>query len=147
VCIQPGNETLIEGGNMWFIEEFSFNRENHTQPVIQPGSGGSPTSDLTVVTCDPGSDLCYFETVLGDEFFDSLGIVEGTGTAFLEFGSHDKLSGEDTIKDQAPSLKSAPTKISFKIVALPPPDSAAGFLEFSSIVTIGTMMTTLCFFF
>jgi hypothetical protein len=148
VCIQPGNQTLTEGGNVWFIEEFTFNRENHTQPVIEAASGGSPSSDLTVVTCEPGSDLCYFETVLGDEFFDSLGIVEGTGTAFLEFGSSDtKLSGEYAIKEQAPSVKSAPTKISFKIVALPPQDeSAAGFLEPSSLATIGTMIATLCFF-
>jgi hypothetical protein len=60
-------------------------------------SSGSPTitqlvvvegkeQENTLLTCEPGSEICVFKTQLEQDFFRDDGKVKGTGYAFLEHG-------------------------------------------------------------
>jgi hypothetical protein len=144
ICITPANSTLEDGGFMWYIEELTFVRDNHTHLAIEPGSGGEPASNSTVVSCEPGSTLCAFETVLEADFFTSMGIIEAIGTVFLQFS--------DVKADSHPAMaavRSGPTKIDLKFVALPQgiDDNSASSSRFSTIFICITVMTTMIFSF
>jgi hypothetical protein len=124
VCVVPNAETLAEGAYLRYIEEFTFTRDNYSQVAIAPGNEGAPASELTVVSCEAGSVLCAFETLLGAEFFsDGVGIVHGSGTAFLQFGEGEirrlQVTGDWGEKTPAEVLEERPTEFNFDIVALP----------------------------
>jgi hypothetical protein len=125
----PVEKMLEDGGYMWYLEDFVFQRDENTQVAINPGSGGSPASRLTTVSCEPGSAICSFETFLEADFFQSIGIIRGTGTAFLQFAAVEDealelvLPGELARRNQTSSVRTAPTHFSFEVVALPPGES------------------------
>jgi hypothetical protein len=127
VCVVPTTKTLAEGAYLRYIEEFTFFREDHIQVAIEPGTEGAPATQLTVVDCPAGSELCAFETLLGAEFFeDGIGIVEGTGTAYLQFGQNDDVFrrlqdtiSQDGTKSPQEILAERPTAFRFEIVAVP----------------------------
>jgi hypothetical protein len=142
VCVVPNAETLAEGAYLRYIDEFTFRRDDHEQVAIAPGNEGAPASELTVVSCEAGSALCAFETLLGAEFFSGgIGIVQGSGTAFLQFGEGEirrlQVSGEWGEKTPAEVLEERPTQFSFDIVALPS--------EKSTTSASSTMPTTFVF--
>jgi hypothetical protein len=124
VCVTPTAETLAQGAYLRYIDEFTFQRDEHVQVAINPGEGGSPANELTFVSCVPGALICAFETLLGSQFFENgVGIVFGYGTAFLQFGQDnetvvgrrlqfDGLSPEEL-------LSARPTAFAFEIVSIP----------------------------
>jgi hypothetical protein len=144
ICITPANSTLEDGGFMWYIEELTFVRDNHTQLAIEPGSGGEPASNSTVVSCEPGSTLCAFETLLEADFFTSMGIVEAIGTVFLQFSNVEADS-----RPAMAAIRSGPTKIELKFVALPPgiDDNSGCSSRFSTILVGITVIVTMILFF
>jgi hypothetical protein len=123
ICVTPTDQTLSEGAFLRYLDEFTFRRGEHFQVAIEAGTGGSPASQLTVISCTPGSLICAFETLLGAEFFEGgIGVVYGEGTAFLQFGEGEGETRRlqvtaDVGNDQL--LAERPTAFKFEIVALP----------------------------
>jgi hypothetical protein len=150
VCVVPNEETLAEGALLRYIEEFTFTREEHEQVAILPGTEGAPATELTVVSCEAGSVLCAFETLLGAEFFyGGVGIVHGTGTAFLQFGEGEvvrrrlQVGGDWGDKSPAEQLKERPTAFNFDIVALPKEDPTSSSSSMSmTFVFIAVMLAS-----
>jgi hypothetical protein len=154
VCVRPTDETMAKGAFLRYIEEFTFIREDISQVAISPGTGGVAGSELTVVSCEPGATLCAFETLLGAEFFSSTGIVNGVGTAYLQFGQGDTrrmkvVSRSTQVNDQGSALSGTPTKFTFDLVVLPFKDDGASgagdTLPLSIILTLGSIMSSFFF--
>jgi hypothetical protein len=158
VCVKPTTETMSKGAYLRYIEEFTFTRqaEDVSQVAISPGTEGVAGSQLTVVSCEPGATLCAFETLLGAEFFSSTGIVNGVGTAYLQFGQGDsgrrvKAVSRSTqeVNDQGSALAGTPTKFTFDLVVLPykdnDADGAGDSLPLSIILTLGSIMSSFFF--
>jgi hypothetical protein len=121
--VTPTDQTLSEGAYLRYIDEFTFRRGEHFQVAIEAGTGGSAASQLTVISCVPGSLICAFETLLGAEFFEGgVGVVYGEGTAFLQFGQGEGESRRLQVTaetDNSQLLAERPTAFKFEIVALP----------------------------
>ena len=131
VCVIPTAETLAQGAYLRYIDQFTFVRDEFEQLAIESGTQGAAASELTVVSCEAGSTLCAFETLLSSEFFDDgIGIVTGSGIAFLQFGPG-PITGTSNITttrrrmeevndgSTADLLANTPTGITFEIVAMP----------------------------
>lgn len=83
VCVEPVEEIMNEGVYMNQIAEFSFYSNDLSQDAI---ISGEAANDLTFVDCQPGAELCAFETTLGADFFvNGNTIINGTGSAYLQF--------------------------------------------------------------
>jgi hypothetical protein len=79
LCIQ-------DGVYLRDIVAFSFFRDSIVQVAIEP-VGQEPSHGLTELHSEPGSHLCWFETLLRAAFFTSQGQVFGSGAYTLQFGS------------------------------------------------------------
>lgn len=80
VCVSPTPSNLAAGALMRQLESFTFRREipiGIEQAAIDPGTGGVPADQLTIVSCRPGSTVCAFETLLQADFFQGEGVVMG----------------------------------------------------------------------
>lgn len=93
VCVKPRDEALADGVKMRQVDSFTFYRDKDdgtqiTQTALRDGK--SDNAELTSVTCERGSELCWFETLLEAEFFYAPGITYGYGEAWLQvsFTSH-----------------------------------------------------------
>jgi hypothetical protein len=51
---------------------------------------GGVEGEETLMTCQPGDEICVFKTILSDDFFKFDGEVLGTGVAYLEFSKEEK---------------------------------------------------------
>ena len=154
VCVRPTPETMAKGAFLRYIEEFTFERGEINQVAIAPELGGVAATELTVVSCEPGATLCAFETLLGAEFFSSTGIVNGVGTAFLQFGQGDSrrmkvVSRSTQMNDQGSALLGTPTKFTFDLVVLPfndnAGDGAGDTLPLGIFLTLGAIMSSFFF--
>jgi len=118
------------------IEDFTFYRDDITQVAVELNTGGVAANPLTVVSCQSGSIVCAFETLLNADFFeDGAGEVSGSGSAFLELGGNDKEqesvgrtrtrirkleAGEDYVTETADDLLAKrATKYQIKITLIP----------------------------
>lgn len=124
ICVSPNGETLAKGAAMKRVEEFRFARDDATQVSISPNSGGVAADALTVVSCQPGSTVCAFETLLGAAFFEGAGTVTGTGTAYLQLVNGDdsaatgrKLQGSGKTANEL--LSEQPTEYSVTLFVVP----------------------------
>ena len=137
VCVRPIPSTMQDGVFLRQIEEFTFRRDNYTQVAIAPNTGGVAANQLTVVSCVPGSSLCAFETLLSSEFFTTPGVVNGNGSAYLQFGTNQATSKRRQMeewsarrlqtvsnKDLATTLDKTITYFNFDILALPAPGNS-----------------------
>uniref|UniRef100_A0A7S4ABL4 Dolichyl-diphosphooligosaccharide--protein glycosyltransferase subunit 1 n=1 Tax=Pseudo-nitzschia australis TaxID=44445 RepID=A0A7S4ABL4_9STRA len=89
VCVSPTPNNLAAGALMRQLESFKFRRLSPVlvqQAAIEPKTGGVSANQFTIVSCQPGSTVCAFETLLGADFFMGPGEVVGQGTAFLQLG-------------------------------------------------------------
>jgi hypothetical protein len=80
VCVSPTAENLAAGTLIRQLEQFTFRREIPTstkQVAIESKTGGVPADGLTIVSCQPGSTVCAFETLLQAAFFTGPGIIAG----------------------------------------------------------------------
>jgi len=127
VCVVPTEETLKDGGYLRYIEEFTFTRDDLSQVAISPGNGGAAADDLTVVSCFSGATICAFETLLNSAFFDGgIGVVLGTGKAFLQIGQGPieavttrRRLQENNGKSPDSLLAERPTNFQLEVVAIP----------------------------
>jgi hypothetical protein len=137
---------LAEGGYLQNLESFTFTRGNATQVAIAPATGGVAADELTAITCQPGATLCSFETILSSEFFDTPGLVQGEGLAFLQLGNFTGL--RRSLVGQAATLKADPTRFQFEIVTLPLNDTTSGVaasvrIELKFVATLAMVATIL----
>jgi hypothetical protein len=90
VCVKPTDDSLRDKVYMRSIQFFTFVRTDGVpdgqDPITQPAlkDEESANSDATELTCVPGTELCYFDTLLKGEFFFSPGKLEGYGEAWLQ---------------------------------------------------------------
>lgn len=70
------------------IDSFTYQQTNsqntttYTQVAVH--NGESANSTMTTLTCDPGSELCHFTTILQSNFYVEPGTVIGFGDASLQ---------------------------------------------------------------
>ena len=88
VCVRPDALAVIQDNvRIRSIDRFTWTRPelgNTTQVAI---TTNAQAEDKTEIFCTSGSEVCAFETMLNDEFFDTTGVVEGKGIVWLQFGS------------------------------------------------------------
>jgi hypothetical protein len=89
ICVRPSPYTRERGVVMRNIDEFQFQTEKNdgiagfvVQYAIEKGG---KEDGQTLVTCEPGSEICVFKTRLKREFFLLSGEIIGTGIAGLEY--------------------------------------------------------------
>jgi hypothetical protein len=85
VCVAPTEPAQAAGVRMWSIEWWDWTRQNFTQSAIV-AQGLEAPDGRTIQRCDRGSTICEFQTRLRNEFFNTTGILEGTGQCWLTFG-------------------------------------------------------------
>ena len=147
VCIVPTDASISEGAFLRHLEEFTFWKGDDKQVAIAPKTGGQAADELTVVSCYPGALICAFETLLGSSFFNGVGVVFGTGSAFLQIGRES--SGEqaargrkleetagDAGKTPNDMLLDRPTGFQVQIIAVPSADCPGNRQEPSSVSTL-----------
>jgi hypothetical protein len=121
ICVTPTPETMEQGAFIREIEEFYFSRDDNVHYAILAGDEG--TSELTVLACPVGTELCSFETLLPSVFFNDPGIIHGEGVAYLQFGNGEvrrtSVVMRNTETNIGHTLEQAPTRFGFDIVALP----------------------------
>ncbi len=106
VCVRPDTEARDSGIFMRSIDSFVFQRNyggsigTVSQMAVE---NGSPASNLlTELYCDPGDDICVFETILMATFFRLPGSVSGIGLASMQFGDGDifrRLQGDRSLQE------------------------------------------------
>jgi hypothetical protein len=92
VCVKPEDDALADGVYMRRVEEFTFLREDSVGGAISQTAvrdGTSANAGLTELVCIPGSELCYFETLLNSDFYFGPGTVTGFGEAWLQVRQFD----------------------------------------------------------
>lgn len=90
ICISPTEEARKIGIRIKIIDSFLFTRGRSKQNAVERSIG--PEESQTVVMCDPGSEVCVFRTVLGDNFFGSAGCADGDGLVSLQYSVNSQTS-------------------------------------------------------
>jgi hypothetical protein len=86
VCVKPDSDATSAGIFMRSLDAFTFSRGDITQPAIVGYNEASPNG-LTSLTCSNGVDVCFFETILFAAFYNTDGVVAGSGTGSMQFGA------------------------------------------------------------
>jgi hypothetical protein len=93
VCVTTSDDSKLNGLYLNRINWFYFLRENSDGQVRQDSivfdAQPSPMG-LTNYDCQPGDELCPFDTILMAQFFDraGVGIVQGVGEATCQYGNN-----------------------------------------------------------
>lgn len=121
ICVTPTAQTMEQGAFIREIEKFYFSRDDNIHYAILQGDADS--SELTVLRCPIGTELCSFATVLPSVFFSDPGIIHGEGVAYLQFGNGDVRRASVVMRQARTNightLEQAPTRFGLDIVALP----------------------------
>jgi len=86
ICVEvkPNAVSALDGIVMKSIESFEWKRGETTQPAIT-GSNAVSSNQLTSITCVANSDSCSINSVLFADFYESTGVVSGSGSATMMF--------------------------------------------------------------
>jgi hypothetical protein len=105
ICVATHLRAKLRGLTITKIANFHFlkeqdDRANIEQILLQNGieTNDFERYDETTFNCQPGSDLCYFESKPFDDFFDTDGTVLAIGNIMLQYGKYDSpnsLRGSD----------------------------------------------------
>lgn len=68
------------------VETLQYTKSDVPNPYYAVFGGQPDFLGFSELTCEPGSSLCYVETLLKAEWFQNQGFVEVTGVATLQFG-------------------------------------------------------------
>jgi len=119
VCVSPTAKTLASGALLRQLEQFTFRREipvSASQVAIKSGTGGVAADGLTVVSCQPGSTVCAFETLLKADFFRSEGVIVGQGQAFLQLGTNEETEFSRRLEGGSVNQELAKNPTSFTVI-------------------------------
>jgi len=86
ICVEvkPNDDSADDGIVMRSIDSFDWTRDNIVQPAITDSNAISD-NQLTSITCDANSDSCSINSVLFADFYESAGVVTGSGSATMMF--------------------------------------------------------------
>jgi hypothetical protein len=84
ICVTPTSDASTDGVTMRDVQSFTFTRGEISQIAVE--NNDSAGNGLTSLTCIEGAAVCWFETLLKAEFYDSPGQVAGGGIATMRFG-------------------------------------------------------------
>jgi len=84
VCIAPDAAASEDGVVMSNIDTFTWTRDSIEQPAIENGEQAT-NPPLTTMSCEAGSSVCSFSSILFAAFFATPGDVNGRGVASLQF--------------------------------------------------------------
>jgi hypothetical protein len=84
ICVTPSTDASTDGVTMRDVQSFTFTRGEISQIAVE--NNDSAGNGLTSLTCIEGAAVCWFETLLKAEFYDSPGQVAGGGIATMRFG-------------------------------------------------------------
>jgi hypothetical protein len=87
VCVKPNTEAVAAGIKMRSLDEFTFSRNSGIRQSAIIGYNLEATNGLTSLTCSNGVDVCVFETMLFAAFYSTTGVVFGSGTGSMQFGT------------------------------------------------------------
>jgi hypothetical protein len=87
VCVKPDTEAFAAGIKMRSLDEFTFTRDDTIIQEAIVGYNQESNNGLTSLTCSNGIDVCFFETILFAAFYSSAGVVSGSGTGSMQFGT------------------------------------------------------------
>jgi hypothetical protein len=90
VCVKPDDEAVAAGMFMRSLDEFTFSRDGITQPAVI-GYNQEATNGLTILSCNNGDAVCFFESVLFGAFYSTAGVVSGSGTGSMQLGAGTRL--------------------------------------------------------
>ena len=86
VCVKPDAKAVAAGMKMRSVDEFTFSRDDMSQDAIV-GYNQEAHNGLTILFCRNGADVCIFETILFAAFYDTPGVVLGSGTGSMQYGN------------------------------------------------------------
>jgi hypothetical protein len=92
VCVKPDIYAFTAGIKMRSIDYFTFSRNAIIQSAII-GYNQEAVNGLTSLTCNNGDAVCFFETILFAAFYNTTGVVVGSGTGSMQFGGARGLRG------------------------------------------------------
>jgi len=87
VCVQPEEDAINDGIKMRSIDSFTFTRDNFSQVAIVNKAAAPNLLTTYEPTQCRGYETCWFETILFANFYTSVGAVEGSGIASMQFGT------------------------------------------------------------
>jgi hypothetical protein len=94
ICVRPDETARDDSVYMKSIVSFRFTREfeNPTQnpPVVQVAVENEQEAGnhLTSLYCEAGMLVCAFESILFAAFYRDPGMIQGSGTALMQFGTN-----------------------------------------------------------
>ena len=96
VCVTPDDDALNDGIHMRSIDSFSFVRDISVVQVAVVDKAEAPNLLTTYDNAGcVGTLVCHFSTILFANFYTSVGRVDGTGIASMQFGSNRRLRSGD----------------------------------------------------
>jgi hypothetical protein len=138
VCVTPDDEARGDGIFMRSIDSFSFIRDQTADnPVEQVAIENQLAAANLLTSYDDdqckGILVCHFSTILFANFYTSVGSVDGTGIASMQFGSARRLRSDDR-NLQEDSAAAAEFELEFGVAATLETPSGAS--------SIGAMLIT-----
>ena len=119
VCIAPDAAAIEDGVVMSNINTFKWTRDFIEQPAIENGEQATNPS-LTTMSCEAGSSVCSFSSVLFAAFFATPGNVTGSGIASLQFDTARRLQDGHgrTLQDDTEGATSSLSEFDISIVII-----------------------------
>merc|ERR1712087_154999 len=87
VCVEPEEVAQDDGIKMRSIDSFTFIRDDFSQVAIVGGNEAPNLLTTYTPSLCRGYVTCWFETILFANFYTSVGAVEGSGVASMQFGT------------------------------------------------------------
>jgi hypothetical protein len=139
VCVTPDEDAVNDGIFMRSIDSFSFIRDQASGTPVEQVAVQNQAEALNLLTTYSNSDctgslVCHFSTILFAQFYTSVGSVDGSGIASMQFGSNTRRlrSGDRNLQDDAAAA--AEFELQFGVAAITETPSGAS--------SIGAMLTT-----
>jgi hypothetical protein len=138
VCVTPDTDAQQDGIFMRSIDSFSFIRDPDSGNPIEQVAIVNQAEAVNLLTSYTNADckgtlVCHFSTILFANFYTSVGSVDGTGIASMQFGSARRLRSDDR-NLQEDSAAAAEFELEFGVAATLETPSGAS--------SIGAMVTT-----
>lgn len=110
ICFQASRSANSDNLYILKIDEFIFTKDRINGDLAAAGPtrqipaimrqkavdhGVAMSTDLTEIFCDPGSEICAFETRLTGYFFLTSGTIEGKGSVMMQRGRDERRELQD----------------------------------------------------
>ena len=98
MCVVPSEAAVDAGAKMWSIEWWTWSQVNVNQTAVEP-QGLEASDGRTLLMCERGMDVCFFQTRFIDDFFQlQTNGIQGDGHCWITFGGF-RIQGEIEIPE------------------------------------------------